>query len=347
MIFSRRRAESSPVPDDAAIQAFWQWWPGARDRVQAAVASGEWGELSGQVNSLVEAIHPDLHWEFSRGVRAAHAVVVSPAGAAPLRAVAARWLAAAVPADETWEYHCSRQPDPRAFEARLRIGGAELELEKLRYGFAVEAGRQLIDVTVYHPMFPGLPEDVRGQVCFLSLDWLLGEEGVERWIGAVEFGEAPPDDAHPPAELLAAVERQAVEYKEPTWVMLSAQDEKGWPIIATAQQPLLPVRFPRFDTHVAVTLPFREANEGGLPLDGSLTALREFEDELTAALAGDGDLLAHETTRSSRVLHFYVDGSTGAAALVQERLAGWREGRAEAKSSYDPTLDEVAHLNAA
>lgn len=344
MIFSRRRAETTPAPD-AAIDAFWRWWPGARGRVEAAVASGEWADLSDQINELVAAIHADLHWEFARGERAAHALVVSPAGRAELRAVAARWAAGAPEPDETWEYHTSRQPDPKAFGARLQIGGAELAMADLRYGFAVEGGRQLLDVTVYHPMFPELPEEVRGQISFLSLDWLLGEEGVERWVGAVEFGEAPPADAYPPDELRAAVERQAVEHKEPVWVMLTAQDKKGWPVLATAQKAMLPVRFPRFDTHVTVTLPYRETNDGGLPLDGSLTALRAFEDALTDALDADGELLAHETTRGTRVLHYYVDGSTGAAALIESRLTGWPEGRAQSTATYDPALDGVAHLN--
>jgi len=342
VIFSRRRAEPSP---DKAIAAFWQWWPGARGAVEAAVSTGEWGELSDRLNELVEAIDGHLHWEFSRGVRASHALVVSPAGRPELRAVAARWAEAAPPADETWEYHTSRQPDPNAFDARLRIGGAELAMEDVRYGFAVESGRQLLDVTVYHPAFPELPEELRAQVSFLSLDWLLGEEGVERWVGAVEFGGAPPADAYPPDQLRLAVERQAAEHKETLWVVLSAQDKKGWPIIATAQKALLPVRFPRFDTHVAVTLPFRETNDGGLPLSGSLDALRAFEDELTEALGTDGDLLAHETTRGTRVLHYYVDGASGAAALVQGRLAGWREGRAKLETGYDPSLEAVSHLN--
>lgn len=343
MIFSRR-AESTPAPD-AAIAAFWQWWPGARGRVEAAISSGQWADLSDQINALVAAVHADLHWEFARGTRSAHALVVSPAGRAELRAVAARWAASAPVPDETWEYHTSRQPDPNAFGARLQIGGAELAMADLRYGFAVEGGRQLLDVTVYHPMFPDLPEEVRGQIAFLSLDWLLGEEGVERWVGAVEFGGAPPPDAYPPDELRAAVERQAVEYKETVWVMLTAQDKKGWPVLATAQKALLPVRFPRFDTHVAVTLPFRETNDGGLPLDASLTALRAFEDELTGALGAGGELLAHETTRGTRVLHYYVDGSSGAAAQLEARLPGWREGRAQAKVAYDPALEGVAHLN--
>jgi hypothetical protein len=89
-------------------------------------------------------------------------------------------------------------------------------------------------------------------------DWALGEEGVERWIGPVS---------------------------------------KGRPIIATVQQPLLPVRWPRFDTHVAVTLPYQFRNEGDLPVDVSLLALRDLEDRLVALLGDVGDLLAHETTR--------------------------------------------------
>jgi hypothetical protein len=342
MIFSRRRS----APDNAVAE-FWQWWQGVRGRVEAAIGSGDWDELTSEIKTRVEAIHPDLQWEFSNGTHAQHALVVSPAGEAGLRAVSARWAASAPPPDDTWEYHASRQPDPAVFDARMGIGGAEIALADLRYGFAVVAGQQLVDVTVYHPAFPSLPDEVRAQIAFLSLDWLLGEEAVERWVGVVEFGGAPTPDARPREELQAAVERQAVEYKEPTWAVLSAQDKKGWPILATAQLPLLPVRFPRFDTHLAVMLPFREANDGGLPLDGSLQALRDFEDELTAAIGADGDLLAHETTRGVRTLHFYVDGTTSAAAVVEERLPGWREGRPSLRTAYDPGLDGVAHLRGA
>jgi hypothetical protein len=341
-MFSRRR----PAPD-SSIAEFWQWWQGARGRVEAAIKSGDWDALTDEIKARVDAIHPDLQWEFSNGSHAQHALVVSPAGEASLRAVAARWAASAPPPDETWEYHASRQPDPAVFDARMGIAGAEIVLADLRYEFAVTPGRQLIDVTVHHPAFPSLPDEVRGQIAFLSLDWLLGEEGVERWVGVVEFGGAPPPDARSREQLRAAVERQAIEYKEPTWAVLSAQDRKGWPILATAQLPLLPVRFPRFDTHVAVTLPFREANEGGLPLDGSLQALRAFEDELTAAVGADGDLLAHETTRGVRTLHFYVDGTTAAAATIEERLPGWREGRSSLRTGYDPGLEEVGHLRGA
>ena len=48
------------------------------------------------------------------------------------------------------------------------------------------------------------------QAGFLFLDHLLGEDGVERWIGAIEFFDAPTG-GRTPAELKAEVERHAAE----------------------------------------------------------------------------------------------------------------------------------------
>src|SRR5215470_12979816 len=88
MPFARRDARSK------AIAGFWHWWPGARGRVEAAIASGQWGDLPEEVGNRVVAIHPDLQWEFSKGGTARHALIVTPAGNAQLRASAARWRAA-------------------------------------------------------------------------------------------------------------------------------------------------------------------------------------------------------------------------------------------------------------
>jgi hypothetical protein len=195
-------------------------------------------------------------------------------------------------------------------------------------------------------MFPGLPEEVRTQITLLSLDWLLGEDGVERWIGRVEVGGAPPPDAQPGAQLKASVDRLAAEEKDDVWALMSAE-ANGWPVIVCAQQPLVPVRFPRFDTHLAVTLPYRAANDGGLPVESSLEALRNKEDELTALVhdAGVGTLLAHETTRGARVLHYYVDSTTDAAERIKAQVGEWAEGRTNVRETYDPGLRNVRHLS--
>jgi hypothetical protein len=128
-------------------------------------------------------------------------------------------------------------------------------------------------------------------------------------------------------------------------VLLSGKDGEGWPVMACARPPLVPVRFPRFDTHLAVTLTYRVANDGGLPVDGSLQALRRIEDRLTDALAGTGTLLAHETGHGVRTLHYYVDPTTDAAERIRTRLPEWREGPADLAQSYDPGLRHVRHLS--
>lgn len=346
MIFSRRsRNGARYAKADAAIAAFWEWWPQVRPRVDAATTSGEWQDLHPVLAERVAAIHADLQWEVAKGQRARHALVVSPGGHAELRAYAVRWLDAAPPADDTFEYHAARQADPAGLEYSMRLENAELALADLRFGFAVDPDRDQADVTVYHPVFPDLPDEIRGQVSFLSLDWLLGEDAVERWIGHVEFGGAPPPDAQPGAQLRAAVDRLAAEEKDDVWALMSGEAD-GWPVLACAQQPLVPVRFPRFDTHLAVTLPYRTANDGGLPVESSLEALRAKEDEVTDLLHDAGTLLAHETSRGVRVLHYYVDSTTGAAERVRDLLGDWAEGKATTNATYDPGLRNVRHLSA-
>jgi hypothetical protein len=340
VIFSRKRR---PSPAEG-INAFWQWWPQVRPRVEAAVESGDWGNLAKEVSARVTAIHPELEWEFSSGTRAEHALIVTPCGNAALRATAARWLAAAPPADDTWEFHASRQPDPAVLEATMSTGGRDLSLAELRYAYEVDEERASVSVAVHHPEFGTLPEDLRMQVAFLSLDWLLGEDGVETWVAGVEMAVEPPAGAGPAAALKEAVDRLDAAHAEPVWALLSAEHE-GLPVLAMARSPLRSVCFPRFDTHVAVTAPFNRFDEGGLPADGSLEALRALEDDITAALGGDGDLLAHETTRGVRTLHYYVDGSTDAADTVQRRASAWTEGTVRCARTYDPALEEVSHLS--
>ena len=55
------------------------------------------------------------------------------------------------------------------------------------------------------------------QAAFLYLDHLLGEDDVERWIGAIELLEAPAGGCTP-AELKAEVARRAAEPPEESWI---------------------------------------------------------------------------------------------------------------------------------
>jgi hypothetical protein len=157
-----------------AIAEFWRWWAGARTQVAQAIASGTSPALASEIGDRVEAISAELEWELTPGLNARHALIVTAAGKAELRATTARWLAAAPPADEVWEYHAARVADPAVFDSKLGIGEASMDMGEIRYSFTVDEDRRQVDVTCYHPGFAGVPDQVRGQVTFLTLDWLLG-----------------------------------------------------------------------------------------------------------------------------------------------------------------------------
>jgi hypothetical protein len=341
MIFRRR---ASTIGSTSAIAEFWSWWSANRARIQETVETGASSTLAEELNDRVSAIHPDLQWEFAKGRGSRIALVVSPGGNPRVRAAAARWLAEAPAPDEVWEYHRSRQADPDAFSARFESAGHVVELSDLLFAFTVNTDRRRVDVTAYHPGFADVPEGMRAQICFLALDWLLGEDAVEIWVGPVEWSTTPVAGAQPPAALAAAVAELSAPTPEPTWAVAGGTDRSGAPSVAVMQLPLRSARWPQYDTHVGVVLPYRMANESGLPVDESLDALRDFEDLLTKRLDIHGQLVALESCRGRRTLHYYVDGAGDGVRSLQDSLAEWREGRASAKHTYDPGFGEVAHL---
>src|SRR5215470_11728883 len=336
MIFRRH----TPTRTSPTIADFWSWWSTARDPIQQTIEAGGAATLADELNVRVNAIHPDLHWEFAKGARSRHALIVSPGGNARLRTVAARWLAEAPAPDEVWEYHRSRQADPGALSATFSSGGHRLDLDELLFASTVDRDRRCVHVVVYHPGFADVPEGLRAQVTFLALDWLLGEDAVETWVGAVEWSTTPVRDAQPPAVLAAVVAELAAPTENSRWTLARMRDRSGAPVIATLQLPLRSARWPQYDTHVAVVLPYRTDNVG-LPIDESLHALRDFEDRLSTRLDVNGQLVAHTSSRGQRTLHYYVDGAGDGVRTIRDSLSGWREGRATAKHTYDPEFAGV------
>ena len=57
----------------------------------------------------------------------------------------------------------------------------------------------------------------------------------------------------------------AAPTSEPTWAVAGGTDRSGAPVVAMMQLPLRSARWPQYDTHVGVALPYRTANDSGLP----------------------------------------------------------------------------------
>jgi hypothetical protein len=301
MLFGRSRRTNpgrQGIPSRQAIIEFWQWWPTVQARLAASLDAPDGGASSAaEITQRVAAIHPDLDWELGAGQAARYDLTVSPGGRSDLRATAARWLALAPPADETWEFHDARQAIPTVSGLTVEFDGLNLSLGDVRFGLTRHD--HSIDVAVFHPSFAELPELAEQplmRLAFLCLDWVLGEQAVETWIGEISATRTTPTPADTVDGLRRAVADLAAHHQEPQWVILCGGPAQTQDLMAMAQVPLRPARWPRFDTHVALTLPYEDRGNG-LPTDAALALLRQFEDDLAPILGQDGELLAHESGR--------------------------------------------------
>jgi hypothetical protein len=342
VIFSRRKDQSRNCA--TAIAKFWKWWPSVRAEVEKSISGGLDEKFVRQITKKVAAIHPDLQWEFSKGTSSQHVLVVCAGGDATLRAIAERWRAAAPQSDPTWTYHASRQADPEAFGSTLTIDGRTVVLQKMRFGIEVDADRHQIDVTAFHPIFSVMTQKEQLRVTFVALDRALGENGVELWVGQVTSSRTEPQRPHTATQLRSAVTNLAQKASDAAWTIVGDEDEQGNAVLAAVQVPLKPVRWPRFDTHLRLDVPYRDRQDNGFPAGDSLDALRAFEDRLVAAIATDGELVAHETTQGRRTFHLYVDGPTRATDAVKRLLPQWRESNPTLAASFDPAWHAVSHL---
>jgi hypothetical protein len=111
-----------------------------------------------------------------------------------------------------------------------------------------------------------------------------------------------------------------------------------------ARSPLHPLTAPHLDTYVGVTLPFAHRTADGLPDEGSLEPLREFEARLEAALGGSGQVVAHLSNAGNRTLHVYVDSTAALLPAVKDLARSWDQGTANVHDMRDPGWSAVTHL---
>ena len=342
----RRTKDREPADPRAAIADFWRWWGEAgAEQAARSIATGANEDIVAAMSRHVAAIAPGLAWEFSTGVLARHGLVVSPEGDALLRATARRWLRAAPETDETWEYADSRQPVADLSTTRLEVGD-----QTVSFGDIVVAARRegnRLDVTVHHPVFADTDERTRVTIAFLALDSALGETDVEVWVGEVQASEVSPLDGFGLEGLRAVVRTLKAESTdadgEPNWAIFSAEGREG-PILAMAQIPLAAALAPELDTHVAAFVPYADQTERGLPGQTSLTALRDLEDSMVAALGSAGRVVAHQSHAGVRILHAYVDSTTTASEALRHAVEAWPHGTVDLSVTPDPGWENVAHL---
>lgn len=338
----RRGSQEPTGPNLGAIPAFWEWWTVVgRPAAEEGIASGDWAEFPSEIGIRLDAIDPGLEWELSPGRGAEHALVISAGGISERRALAERCIRAAPPGDATWEFHSARQPTPDSLESRLQLpDGSALVLREAMVSLALDDERGRADVTVFHAGFGAMPEQEQVRASFLLLDWMLGEDGVERWVGEIATTTERPADALPVEALWETVDALAARSGDDTWV-LGHGELAGAPVLFSARRPLKWIDNPLLDLHIALTTPYGDQTAEGFPSPDALDALRRFEDQVVEALAERALLVAHLTTRGERTFHLYADHTDTSALEAVRRVSGRWPG-AEVDAALDPGWQGVA-----
>jgi hypothetical protein len=299
--------------------------------------------LVDELNGLVSAIHPELQWEFTAGSASAHLLVVTSAGDPALRSLAERWRRASPPPDEIFGYAAARPGNPSALAGTLEIDGHHLDLAELRFGAEAETDDTepiTVHVQVWHPAFATMAEPARTQVAFLSLDWLLGEDAVEIWVGEIAAGTRPGPGLTG-GQLAGIVAGLAPVDGQERWCSM-AGTRRGKPLVALAQAPLKPARWPGRDLHIRIDVPYGRRDGNGFPVEHTLHELHVLEDRITA-FADGAIVVAHETCDGVRTTHLYADRPAAAHAL-EPLIASWPDGRIRMAVTTDPRWEAVAHL---
>jgi hypothetical protein len=347
-----RRKEQRQDDPRQEIERFWAWWSEHRHSVVAAADARDNDRVAELVRPAVTAIDGGLDWELSHGQQARYLLVVSGGGKPELRAVAERWYLAAPEPDADVEYAPARLRDLRVLESTLVVDDFELPLEELVCGTRLDQRRLRLDIVVHHPLFPLLQQESRLRVAFLALDAALGEDDVERWVGAVDVTADAPIDAIAMSALPTVVEQLQPpggpdgSTGDQRWAVFRGNTIRG-PVQATVRRPFARADRPLCDTYLSVTLTYPK-NAEGLPADERImAAILGLQAECVAALGGDGPhvaLVGHELAAGRATVHIYVDGLHTDPRQIKQVISGWEHGMARMHTAADPAWRGVGHL---
>ena len=168
------------------------WWSAFRERSGALddlfARRSRW-DLPGWMSETLQAIDPELMWEFGRALKTkGHRLVITPEARQDLRPLV-RHILREAPVIDGWEFYAHRVPESlemarQTVEARCKYSS---ELSEV----AVTLGNHnLIDLRFSGPSV-SRDEKLARHEAFVLAETLLGEELLDSWIGEISAHPRP------------------------------------------------------------------------------------------------------------------------------------------------------------
>ncbi len=308
-----------------AIDAFWEAWPQLRSPLEEEMEAGHYGEGTEELTELTKAIDPYLEWDLMAGRSGLYALCLSAAADPALRPLTEKWLRAGPAADTTWEYHAARiavEPAPRF------IGTIGIHPRDLTVVVEPDPSTEELNLTLGHPDFARMDETLQLQSAFRLLDDLLGEDGMEMWIGSVDVVPHPLPWGMPFLDMAGEVDRQAAAATGQQWQMLHEEDPDLGDCDLFINRALKRLHF--LDMEFVLTV--------SIEISGSEDRLvRGVEEDLAVRLGADGVIFAHRIFDTFTVIYAYAgpDGVEAVSGLADR----WRPAVYEVVAEPDPGWD--------
>jgi hypothetical protein len=209
------------------IDAWWaEFGKKTSDLDRLFRGNADW-DLPGWMHRHLSGIHPGLFWEFGRGLRGGHRLVITPESIRSLRPLVEEILARA-PRIEGWEFYPYRLAE--SYEMALRTVEARTSGDISSAVFVLRPGDgNRVDITFGTPR-PGDADADFGHY-FVATETLLGEELLDKWVGTIEV--RPLDelsDPHPIEGLRAETDRviQSIKNSLPKEECWRLAEEAKW-----------------------------------------------------------------------------------------------------------------------
>ena len=186
------------------VAQFWDWYSSVSQRFYQTIEDDKCPDLTDEVAENVQRLLSEFAWVFGPGPsHQGHSFTLSGEGNRHKQLLTRYWAECA-PKLSGWTFYPARQP--------TGIDGYCMEVDGHQFGFAefwlaptIEEDRKRVRINVWHPYFGKLEDGKRWNLLFLVLDHLLGEYGVEQWIGTIDVSTDKPAGAIPIKELPALI----------------------------------------------------------------------------------------------------------------------------------------------
>jgi hypothetical protein len=341
-----RRSKAPEIDPELGTWGFWKWWQAEGAAQLAESLDGGDGEgVEERLTRRIAGIDPRLTWSVAPGASARHRLIVSANGNSDLLLLARRWLRRAPGDTRTWEYADRRPAVAELTGLILDVDGLAIDIDDVTASWRRRG--DWLDIRLHHPAFADQLDEINTRIATSVLEAVVGERDAHLWIGRVTH----PRDGGPGAAPVFAVRRVVADLRDemtddvgkPVWTSFSGM-ANGRPVTAAALVKPMPVLAPQLDHHLRVVVPFVDLNEVGAPSVAATAALDEMVRGLEGRLGRSALLVAHETARGVRTLHFYVDSLTTAGEQIKASFVLWRQGKVKCTTTADVHWSIIGHL---